>query len=293
MPVPDYRLSIPTQFLWKIENGNSHSWCRPTVYSQFFPITPSWLQKYKKFRTKWTAQDRETDGYDMTGYWRLPKTSNWYYKEESGNNRALLLALKELISVNKPSSICCNSCIAVTNTWNCLRRNSSCKNMSKKYEISLTDDNSEIRLQVQSFQNHSGQQSGNDLTQSDTSSHWETTEMEANSLCEVCLFTPSFADSDLAYPGWLARLSGWFTCLQSADFHLFQYWTGSTKTQDCRWLIVQLLVLNSVTSHFAPTLSTRPTNSLQVGRRPTSLPTLPYWNYCSGQLLLIQLSPWY
>jgi len=28
-------------------------------------------------------------------------------------------------------------------------------------------------------------------------------------------------------------------------------------------------------------------------RRPTSLPTLPYRNFCSNQLLLIQLRPWY
>jgi len=27
--------------------------------------------------------------------------------------------------------------------------------------------------------------------------------------------------------------------------------------------------------------STRPTNSLQVGCRPTSLPTMPYQNFCS------------
>jgi len=49
------------------------------------------------------------------------------------------------------------------------------------------------------------------------------------------------------------------------------------------------LGLNTVTSHFTPT-STRPTNSPQVGHHPTSLPTLPYRNFCSGQLLLIQLS---
>ena len=47
-----------------------------------------------------------------------------------------------------------------------------------------------------------------------------------------------------------------------------------------------------LTSHFG-SMSTRPTNLPQVVCCPTSVPTLPNRNFCSGQLLLIQLSPWY
>jgi len=36
-----------------------------------------------------------------------------------------LQSTKLMLVANKPSSICCNSCIAVSKTWNCLRRNSN------------------------------------------------------------------------------------------------------------------------------------------------------------------------
>ena len=51
---------------------------------------------------------------------------------------------------------------------------------------------------------------------------------------------------------------------------------GKGHAKPCRQRV------RGVTSHFAPT-STGPTNSPQVGRRPISLQTLPYRNFCSGQ----------